>query len=86
MTKHKPQGDKEIISLLNDILTHELTSINQYFLHSEMCSHWGYKRMHGINRKHSIEEMKHAEHFISDYGLFPYCRALLNAIEFVYLM
>ena len=39
-----------------------------------------------FGRKPTGEEMKHAEHFISDYGLFPFCRALLNANEFVYLM
>ena len=58
------KGNKQVVELLNSVLTWELTSINQYFLHSEMCSHWGYKRMHGVNRKHSIEEMKHAEELI----------------------
>jgi bacterioferritin len=58
------QGDKTIIEILNDVLTAELTAINQYFLHSEMCENWGYDRLHAIIRKHSIGEMKHAEELI----------------------
>ncbi|HEX7928295.1 MAG TPA: bacterioferritin [bacterium] len=51
----------KIIELLNRVLTGELTSINQYFLHAEMCKNWGYDRLYGAIRKESIEEMKHAE-------------------------
>jgi bacterioferritin len=58
------QGDKTIIDILNDVLTAELTAINQYFLHSEMCENWGYDRLHHTIRKHSIGEMKHAEELI----------------------
>jgi bacterioferritin len=58
------QGDKAIIEILNDVLTAELTAINQYFLHSEMCENWGYDRLHHVIRKHSIGEMKHAEELI----------------------
>jgi len=54
-------ANKEIIKLLNDVLTAELTAINQYFMHSELCGHWGYKKLHGFIRKQSIDEMKHAE-------------------------
>ena len=50
-----------VIDLLNKILTNELTAINQYFLHSEICEHWGYDRLHHKIRGHSFEEMKHAE-------------------------
>ncbi len=52
---------KQIITILNDVLSAELTAINQYFLHSEMCENWGYSRMHTIMRGHSLDEMKHAE-------------------------
>ncbi len=53
--------DKEIIAVLNTVLCQELTAINQYFLHSEMCENWGYERLHKVVRGHSIGEMKHAE-------------------------
>ena len=58
------KGDKKIIEVLNDVLTAELTAINQYFVHGEMCENWGYDRLHHMIRKHSIEEMKHAEEVI----------------------
>jgi bacterioferritin len=58
------QGDKEIISLLNDVLTAELTAVNQYFLHARLCHHWGYDRLYERVRKESIEEMKHADELI----------------------
>ena len=55
------RNNKEIIKVLNDVLSAELTAINQYFLHSEMCENWGYSRLHKEMRMHSIDEMKHAE-------------------------
>lgn len=58
------KGDPKIIDLLNDVLTAELTAINQYFLHGELCEHWGYERLHSYIRKESIGEMKHAEKVI----------------------
>ena len=58
------KGDSKIIDLLNDVLTAELTAINQYFVHAEMCDNWGYDRLEHIIRKHSIGEMKHAEELI----------------------
>jgi bacterioferritin len=58
------KGDARIIEILNDVLTAELTAINQYFVHGEMCENWGYDRLHKIIRKHSIGEMKHAEEVI----------------------
>jgi bacterioferritin len=53
--------DPKVIEVLNDVLTTELTAINQYFIHSEMCANWGYERLHAHIRKESIDEMKHAE-------------------------
>ncbi|MEI6805980.1 MAG: bacterioferritin [Myxococcaceae bacterium] len=53
-----------IIDLLNEVLTAELTAINQYFLHAELCEHWGYTKLYQISRKQSIDEMKHAEQLI----------------------
>ena len=56
--------DPRIIEALNDILKAELTAINQYFLHAEMCENWGYLRLAAYIRKESIDEMKHAETLI----------------------
>ena len=53
-----------IIDLLNDVLTAELTSINQYFIHAQMCSNWGYKHLADELRKESFGEMEHAEKVI----------------------
>ena len=58
------KGDAKVVALLNDVLTAELTAINQYFLHAELCEHWGFAALHARVRKESIEEMKHAEKVI----------------------
>ncbi|HVM94846.1 MAG TPA: bacterioferritin [Candidatus Acidoferrales bacterium] len=58
------KGNPKIIDALNDILTGELTGINQYFIHAKMCENWGYKRLTHKNREESIEEMKHADEII----------------------
>ncbi|MEU5864866.1 MULTISPECIES: bacterioferritin [unclassified Nonomuraea] len=55
------QGDKQIIELLNEQLTAELTAINQYFLHAKMQENWGYTRLAKHTRDESFEEMRHAE-------------------------
>jgi bacterioferritin len=55
------KGNPKIIAVLNEVLKAELTAINQYFLHAEMCANWGYYRLAGVTRKESIEEMTHAE-------------------------
>jgi bacterioferritin len=58
------QGDTDIITALNDILTAELTAINQYFVHYKMLENWGYHRLAKKKREESIEEMKHADGLI----------------------
>ncbi len=58
------KGDPQIIDLLNEVLTSELTSVNQYFLHAKMCRNWGYNRLAEIDRKESVGEMKHADELI----------------------
>ena len=58
------KGDAKIIDLLNEILTGELTAVNQYFLHAKMCQNWGYEKLHEHIRKESIDEMKHADALI----------------------
>lgn len=55
------RGDDEVIELLNEVLTAELTAINQYFVHAKMCANWGYDRLADHIRHESIDEMKHAE-------------------------
>jgi bacterioferritin len=55
------KGDPKVIAILNEALKAELTAINQYFLHAEMCENWGYERMAKHTRQESIEEMRHAE-------------------------
>ena len=54
----------DIIKTLNEVLTLELTAINQYFLHAEMCGDWGFTKLYKIIRAESIDEMKHAEKLI----------------------
>lgn len=58
------QGDPQIIDVLNEVLTGELTAINQYFLHSRICKNWGYKKLADYIYKESIDEMKHADALI----------------------
>jgi bacterioferritin len=58
------KGQQEIIDKLNALLADELTAINQYFLHAEMCDNWGYDRLHEMIEQRSIQEMKHAERLI----------------------
>ncbi len=58
------QGDTDVITALNDILTSELTAINQYFVHYKMLENWGYHRIAAKKREESIEEMKHADKLI----------------------
>jgi bacterioferritin len=58
------KGKPEVIDALNEILTGELTAINQYFIHARMCGNWGYKRLCEKIKAESIDEMKHADRLI----------------------
>lgn len=55
------QGDPQVIEALNDVLTAELTAINQYFVHSRMCRNWGYEKLAAKKHEESIGEMKDAD-------------------------
>ncbi len=55
------KGDKKVVQFLSRVLTNELTSINQYFLHAKMFAQWGYKKLGEHERKESVDEMKHAD-------------------------
>ena len=57
-------GDPRVIEALNDVLTAELTAVNQYFIHAKMSSNWGYLRRGAHVRDESIDEMRHAERII----------------------
>lgn len=58
------KGNEKVIANLNELLRDELTAINQYIVHSEMCNNWGYTRLHDAIEKRAITEMKHAEKLI----------------------
>jgi bacterioferritin len=58
------RGNVDVIAQLNHALKEELTAINQYFLHAEMCHSWGYHKLGAFIKKQSIDEMKHAEKLI----------------------
>ncbi|MBW2233816.1 MAG: bacterioferritin, partial [Deltaproteobacteria bacterium] len=55
------KGNPDVIEALNEVLTAELTAINQYFVHYKMCENWGYQRLAKKKREESIEEMHHAD-------------------------
>src|SRR5436853_6183438 len=58
------QSTPEIIELLNEVLTAELTAVNQYFVHAKMQANWGYQRLADKGREESFGEMRHAEELI----------------------
>lgn len=58
------KGDERVIARLNELLADEMTAINQYMVHSEMCANWAYDRLHSAIEARAIQEMKHAEKLI----------------------
>ena len=58
------KGSATVLDVLNDVLTAELTAINQYFIHARVCSNWGFLRLGAKVRAESIDEMKHADSLI----------------------
>ena len=58
------KGNEKLIKTLDNLLAEELTAINQYMVHSEMCADWGYSRLHEKIEKRAIQEMRHAEKLI----------------------
>jgi len=59
------KGNAELITILNNLLAEELTAINQYMVHSEMCDNWGFEKLHKAIEKQAVDEMKHAESLIA---------------------
>jgi bacterioferritin len=58
------KGNDKLLDMLNFLLADELTAINQYMVHSEMCADWGFNKLHASLEKRAIDEMKHAEMLI----------------------
>jgi bacterioferritin len=59
------KGDPKVLEVLNALLADELTAVNQYMVHSEMCDNWGYAKLAKVIEKRAVDEMKHAEKLIS---------------------
>jgi len=59
------KGSPKIIKALNNLLSHELTAVSQYMVHSELCENWDYEKLGSVIQKRAVEEMKHAEKLIS---------------------
>jgi bacterioferritin len=74
------KGNGQILETLNALLADELTAINQYMVHSEMCANWGYQRLHEAAEKRAIVEMKHAEKLIGRI-LFLEGRPVVNKLN-----
>jgi len=59
------KGNEKVIETLNARLVEEITAINQYMVHAELCENWGYKKLHDVVEKRAMVEMKHAEKLIA---------------------
>jgi len=78
------KGNSKIIETLNTLLADELTAINQYMVHSEMCANWGYERLHHAVEKRAIDEMKHAEKLIARI-LFLEGQPIVNQLKAIHV-
>ena len=78
------KGNEKLIKKLDELLAEELTAINQYMVHSEMCDNWGYERLHKMIEKRAIDEMKHAEKLIARI-LFLDGRPIVSNLNKVYI-
>jgi len=75
------KGDPKVIDVLNSLLAEELTAINQYMVHSEMCDDWGYEKLHKSIEKRAIDEMKHAEKLIGRILFWKAHQLLVNTTK-----
>jgi bacterioferritin len=58
------KGNEEVVAILNEVLSAELTAVNQYFIHGMMCANWGYAKLAAHGKHESVDEMKHAQEVI----------------------
>ncbi len=72
------KGHEKLIEKLNDLLSDELTAINQYMVHAEMCENWRYDRLSKAVEKRAITEMKHAEKLIARILFLEGCPVVSN--------
>jgi len=77
------KGNLELVKVMNSLLADELTAINQYMVHSEMCENWGYRKLHLAIRSQAMDEMHHAEWLIERIIFFDGAPTVskLNAIK-----
>lgn len=78
------KSDPKLIDALNELLAGELTAINQYMVHAEMCEDWGYGKLSGSVKKRAIDEMKHAEKLIERI-LFLEGTPIVNKLEAIHI-
>ena len=78
------KGNPKLIEALNSLLADELSAINQYIVHSEMCANWGYDKLHGRFEKRAVDEMKHAEKLIARI-LFLEARPIVSNLNKMYI-
>ncbi len=74
------KGSEKVIQKLNELLSEELTAINQYMVHSEMCENWSYERLHKMDRARAFKEMVHAEKLIERL-LFLEGRPIVSSLQ-----
>lgn len=78
------KGNNQVIEKLNQLLSDELTAINQYMVHAEMCANWRYERLHDKLEKRAIEEMKHAAKLI-ERVLFLEGRPIVSKLKDIHI-
>jgi bacterioferritin len=79
------KGNKAVLDVLNDLLADELTAINQYMVHSEMCANWGYEKLHEAVEKRAIEEMGHAEKLIERILFFDEGKPIVSNLNPIHI-
>jgi bacterioferritin len=79
------KGNEKILAKLNEALADELTAINQYMVHSEMCDNWGYERLHKKIEERAIGEMKHAEKLIARILFFDEGRPIVSQLNSIHI-
>ena len=79
------KGNEQVLAKLNELLADELTAINQYMVHSEMCDNWGYERLHKKIEERAIVEMRHAEKLIARILFFDEGRPMVSRLNPIHI-